>query len=52
VNRRNAIAGEVEELVELLARERLLLGRPLDLNESTAPVITTFMSVSARESSS
>jgi hypothetical protein len=44
-------AGQVEQLVHLRARERLALGRSLDLDNASAPVITTFMSVSQLASS-
>ena len=48
---RDPARGEVEQRVEALARERVPLGSGLNLDEVSVPVITTFMSVSARASS-
>ena len=49
----DAVIGEIEQRVERVAVERLSFGRALDLDElRPSPVLTTFMSTSALESSS
>ncbi len=50
--RLDSAGGEVEQRVQELPGERLALGGRLHLDEPPAPVMTTFMSVSALESSS
>ncbi len=48
---RTAVDAELEQLVELALVERRTLGGALHLDERPRPVTTTFMSVSARTSS-